>query len=96
MSYDLDPDELAVQEAAKEARQKEVDDVEWMLGHPSGRRFMWRLLDEAGVYRTSFNNSGSVTAFNEGKRQIGLVFLAEIMAVAPQQFTAMLKERTNT
>lgn len=57
---------------------------------------MWRLLSEAGIYRTSFNNSGSVTAFNEGKRHLGLVFIGEVNEHAADQFLVMLKEHSNS
>lgn len=81
-------------EELAEARRKEVEDVKWLMAHKAGRRFMWRLLDRAGVYRTSFNNSGSVTAFNEGQRNIGLFLVAEIQDIAPEQYLAMIKERS--
>lgn len=89
---DLDPQQQEAADAQAEARRVQVEDIRWMLKHKEGRRVMWRLLSEAGIYRTSFNNSGSVTAFNEGKRHIGLVLVNEINEVAPEQFLAMLKE----
>jgi hypothetical protein len=80
-------DELA------ERRRKEVEDMKWLMAHKPGRRFMWRLLELAGVYRTSFNNSGSVTAFNEGQRNVGLRYVAEIQELTPDHYLLMLKER---
>ena len=60
------------------ARKTFVDDLKWVMSSPRGRRFVWWLLSVAGVYRLSFNNSGSVTAFNEGQRNVGLRLQAEI------------------
>ena len=71
---------------------QQVEDIKWLVGHASGRRIATRLLDRAGVYRTSFNHSGSVMAFNEGKRDMGLFLLAELMEAAPESYMKMLKE----
>jgi hypothetical protein len=76
-----------------EARRKEIEDLKWLMAHKPGRRFMWRLLEMAGVYRTSFHTSGSVTAFNEGQRNVGLRYVAEIQELTPDNYLAMLKER---
>lgn len=79
-------------EELAEQRRKQVEDIKWLMAHKAGRRFMWRLLEVTGTRRTSFNNSGSVTAFNEGQRNVGLVFEAEVLDIAPEQYMAMLKE----
>ena len=64
------------------------------MGSARGRRFVWRLLAEAGLYRTSFHTNGSTVMFNEGKRHIGLLLIGEINDHCPDQFVAMLKENT--
>lgn len=84
------------QASARELRRKELEDLRWLLGHPQGRRIAMRLLDEAGVYRSSFNHSGSVMAFNEGKRHIGLFLTAEFLEAAPDGFMKVLKEYGKT
>lgn len=91
----MDPDEQQAADAQAEARRVEIEDIEWLMSDKRGRRVMWRLLAEAGIYRTSFNNSGSVTAFNEGKRHIGLVFISEVNEHAANQFLVMLKEHSD-
>lgn len=73
-------------------RKQQVEDLKWMMAHAQGRRIVSRLLEEAGVHRTSFNHSGSVMAFNEGRRHIGLFLLAEILEIAPESYTKLLKE----
>lgn len=78
-------------QAAKHRRDKEVSDVAELLSLPSGRRFLWRLLEQAGVYKQSFNG-GSETFFNEGQRKIGLWALAEIMEINPDSYLLMIKE----
>lgn len=95
-----DPNDLLAQEieadaetaAAAEKRRREREDFKWLMAHPQGRRIVTRLLEEAGVARTSFNHSGSVMAFNEGKRHIGLFLTAEILESAPEGYFKLLRE----
>ena len=87
MSTQRDPTDLRGQErdaeteevGARARREREVNDLKWLMAHPQGRRIVARLLDQAGVSRTSFSHSGSVMAFNEGRRDMGL--LMEIMNI---------------
>ncbi len=90
----LEPDQQKAADDAAEARRVQREDLQGILNSKAGRRFVWRLLDRAGVYRTSFNNSGSITAFNEGRREVGLFLLNEIHEVAPDAYLVMLKEHT--
>jgi hypothetical protein len=95
-----DPTDLQSQErdakaeevVARELRRKEVEDIKWLMAHPQGRRIVCRLLEEAGVNRTSFNHSGSLMAFNEGKRHLGLFLTAEVLQAAPEGYFKLLKE----
>lgn len=54
---------------------------------------MRRLLEETGVYRSSFNHSGSVMAFNEGQRNVGLRLLSQILVHAPGSYALLLEEQ---
>lgn len=58
-----------------------------------GRRAIWRLLDITGIYRTSFTGN-STTFFNEGARNVGLQFLADVNEACPERYLEMLKEQT--
>jgi hypothetical protein len=89
---DIDSEQQEAADKAAEARRVEIEDLRGILNSKTGRRFVWRLLERAGVYRTSFNNSGSITAFNEGRRDVGLFLLNEIHEVAPDAYLTMLKE----
>ena len=88
------------EEAAEKARhalkrKQQVEDFKWLMAHAQGRRIVSRLLEESGVHRTSFNHSGSVMAFNEGKRHLGLYLMAEILEIAPESYVRLLKEYAN-
>lgn len=100
MATDKDPTDLnrlereadAEEAGARELRRKELEDLRWWLGHPQGRRIVNRLLEQTGVYRSSFNHSGSVMAFQEGKRDIGLFLTSELLEASPDGYMKVLKE----
>jgi hypothetical protein len=85
-------DEQQAQAVKALKRKQQVEDFKWLMAHAQGRRIVSRLLEESGVHRTSFNHSGSVMAFNEGKRHLGLYLMAEILEIAPESYVKLLKE----
>lgn len=88
----LDREAEADEAGARERRRKELDDLRWLLSHPQGRRIASRLLEEAGVFRSSYSHSGSLMAFNEGKRHMGLFITGELMEASPDGYFKLLKE----
>jgi surface antigen len=100
MSITLDPTDVKAHDRNAESqaleqsasRKTEVEDIKWLMAHKQGRRFVARLLDKAGVYRTSFTGN-SETFFREGQRNLGLFVLSEVMEVTPDQHAQMLKEQ---
>lgn len=81
--------------AAKLASINDAEDLRWLMSNKRGRRIVWRWLEKAGVYRSSFNHSGSVTSFNEGMRNIGLMLLSEIHECCPEHYLTMIMEQKN-
>src|SRR3990167_2660998 len=79
-------------ERAKQLRQTELRDLLHVLTDRDGRRFIWRQLAMAGVFQTSFNQNNSLMSFNEGKRQIGLALLADLMEADPSAYMTMATE----
>lgn len=73
-------------------REHELQDVALILASPTGRRFFYRYLEVCHVFKTSFDNSGSVTAFNEGERNVGLRLFRDINDASPESYSVMLKE----
>ncbi len=100
MKPPYDPTDLRGQERdrdEKETRarlQAEVEDADlkWLMNSTKGRRIIWRLLDQAGVYRLSFDANALRMAFNEGNRNYGNKILDLINKGCPQLFAVMLKE----
>lgn len=87
----LERDEQRENLEAHEERQRQIADLKWMMKDQRGRRIMQRLMDKAGIYRTSFTGN-SETFFREGERNVGLLFISEITEHCPDEFLLMLKE----
>jgi hypothetical protein len=103
MRQNYDPLDLAGQDKKKAnkdlqdklSRENEETDIKWLMGSKRGRRIIWRLLEQAGVFQLSFNTNAMQMAFNEGNRNFGNKTLSMIQASCPELFTIMLKEANN-
>lgn len=68
-----------------------------LLGTREGRRWVWNRLAECNIFSQTvrFGPDGhALSAFEEGKRSLGLALLADIMRLAPQQYVVMTTENT--
>ena len=79
-------------DADKLARLREVEDVKWLMSSKRGRRIVYRLLQQAGVFRSSFNTNAMQMAFNEGNRNQGLKLLADVTEQSPERYAEMIDE----
>jgi len=84
----VDPEERERQ------RLHQLADLEWVMSDSRGRRVLWRLLEQAGVFRLSYTGEAQSTAFNEGQRNIGLRLLAECLEAAPEKYALMQTENS--
>jgi hypothetical protein len=80
------------EKAARRQRRQRDDALRWLMGDARGRRVAWDLLGRAGVFRSSMAPSPELTAFNEGRRDIGLALLADVMRLCPERYAAMQAE----
>ena len=95
-----DPTDIRSQERAeseqgqrnKLAKDTEESDLKWLVTTKRGRRIVWRLLEQGGVFRLSFNSNALQMAFNEGNRNSGNKLLALVNVVSPEMFPVMLRE----
>ena len=84
------------EEKARVERLTELGDFKWIVSNKRGRRFVWRLLEQAGVFRLSFTpGDQALTTFNEGRRNFGLQVWAMIQEHAPESYALMLSERND-
>lgn len=77
---------------AQLARQTEIDDLLWLMSDKRGRRYVWRLLERAGIYHPTFTGEALSSAYKEGQRNQGLKVLGEVIEHCPERFSEMQKE----
>lgn len=91
---DFEDEESQVEEIERKqllALEQLEDGIRFVLESEKGRRVMWWLLAECGVFRTSMTGN-SMTYFNEGKRDIGLRLMDRIMSLRPDMYSEMYRE----
>jgi hypothetical protein len=93
---DEDDDAKKLKESQQEykiRRRREIDDARWVLSNVKGRRFLWRMWCLCGTFQASYTaKDATQTAFNEGKRDIGIAILQEINAADIKAFSRMQDE----
>jgi hypothetical protein len=77
---------------AQAAEQLKIEDLQWLMGNARGRRIAYRLLESARIWELSFEGDAQWMAFNEGRRNEGLRFLANITEHCHGQYIEMLIE----
>lgn len=76
-------------------RERELNDLRFVMGHEQGRRFIWRMLALTGMHRTSFETNALSMAMKEGQRNVGLTLTAEIMEADTKSYLTMQLEAQN-
>ena len=71
---------------------RDIDDLKKVLKLPEGRRMVWKILSETGVFRASFSLNSMQTAFHEGKRDVGLKLIMAMDEAEPMAYAQMLRE----
>ena len=95
---DLKAEERDAEKAAARAKlegEVEASDIKWLMAHKQGRRIAYRLLANAGVWKSSFNTNALTMSFNEGRRNDGLIFLGLVTEHCPAKYLEMLEEHKN-
>ena len=97
-------DQRQVRKAKQKERQvhdQELKDLRDVCSTRQGRRFVWKQLVQAGCFRLSFiYGEPETTAFNEGRRSMGLALMADIHELDAALYIQMAneaqdEERTN-
>ena len=76
----------------KRREERDRKDLKKILAMPEGRRFIWKVLSECGIYRGTFRSDSNLSAHLEGKRDIGLFILNEILKRNLDSFYTMQNE----
>ncbi len=89
----IDTSKVEKQEDRANRKQERIlSDIRFILVSKEGRRFIWKFLSDAGVFRRSYNGDSNGTLFNEGRRSIGLDLLNLLLEAKPESFSQMQQE----
>lgn len=98
MELDPTPEAAAEQLAEQKrnaaiARSQELNDLAVVMRLKEGRRFIWRFLSAAGIFRNCADQSNVYTTYwREGRRELALAFYQEIIEHHPDLYLAMCRE----
>lgn len=91
----VDFDELEAKKKNDELLlRQQSEDFEWLMSEKRGRRIIRNLLEEAGVWRSTFNETPTIAAFKEGRRNMGLRLL-NLIEQTPHFHLILSKESDN-
>lgn len=72
-------------------RIRELSDLSKILNCVEGRRLIWRILSEAGLYKNCFTGN-SQSFFLQGKQAVAQWLLSEVMSAQRTAFANMQQE----
>lgn len=95
--FDIQQDQALADkdEKSKLLARRVVDDLKWIMSDKRGRRFVARLLDQAGLHLPSIDANTASMAFKEGKRWFGTLLMEEIKKTCFDRYIEMLQEQRN-
>lgn len=82
----------AIRQAQSLEAEQLAADFAAVLGSRAGRHVLWSLLEDAGMYGSTFHENQAWAAFREGQRNVGLQILATINEVDPTAYVTMIQE----
>jgi hypothetical protein len=77
---------------SQNARNLELMAIQDIMSKKDGRSFMYRILQHAGTFNETFNESQAIHSYNAGRRSNGLFVESEIKQAAPENYIKMIQE----
>lgn len=90
---DVSEAERLQKEVRAEAARQEADDFKWLMSDARGRRIVYRLLAQSGVFRNPFTGNDSETNFRSGMMSIGQAIWADVQEHCPEKYDIMIVEK---
>lgn len=88
-----DPAQIEDSQREEKSESEQLqEDLRSVVDTRAGRRVLWRYMSIAGIYRSSFADKSETTAFNEGRRIIGLTIMGDITNAKPDVLIQMMLE----
>ncbi len=72
--------------------ERRRDEIRFVMSDRRGRNVVWWLLSRAGLHRSSFSADAATTAFQEGRRDIGLAVFDRLMDADANAYIRLLQE----
>lgn len=93
MTTDANAEQRAAADRKRKVAADQRDaDTRWLMSHPQGRRLMWSLLTDLGLYRTPYAGEANRTNFNLGQHSVALQINADLVRCAPDEYDLMARE----
>jgi len=75
-------------------KRRDTDDFKWLMSDKRGRRIVYRLLADTGVFRNPFvPGQTDLSDYNCGVMSIGQKFFADINEFCPERYETMITEQ---
>lgn len=76
-----------------EAKKQRDDELDYVMIHPLGRRFIWRILHQVcAIDASNFSSDAMMLAYAQGRRDIGLDIQSALLDYDKQAFLTMETE----
>lgn len=93
MTYIDDEERKAELEAKQKLlAQRDIEDIQFVMGSEQGRRVVWRVLESGRVFAAIPPMDALAMAFNEGQRNLALELFQRVMTHCPDQYLKMAAE----
>jgi len=73
-------------------RELQLLTIRKLMQTENGRAFMWRQLQQTGIFSNDFDRDPVTLAFLSGQREHGVWLTSELKEAAPDEYLKMLKE----
>jgi hypothetical protein len=76
----------------EQKRRAELEDVRFIMLSVQGRRFVWRMLAQAGVKKIAYRHDTHEEGFVLGMQNFGFFIESEVNEAGPELYLKMLNE----
>jgi hypothetical protein len=76
----------------KDIRRQQLNDIKTVLNNASGRRLMWRIMEECNTFGSIFNQNELIMARLSGKQDLGHFIMAEIIEADDNLLLKLMKD----
>lgn len=76
--------EQSIASRSDTARRQEMNDVKELMKTPTGRRFIWRVLEQGRIFQSTYTGTAE-TYYLEGKRDASLEIFQDVVAAADRE-----------